>query len=127
MIHYHGKFIFQMPEYNNDPTNDVTMDTNAKFNPALHGEEVYKICGCDPAHYFEFLFRNVRVSQVTYRDGSTATPTNTNNIQEDSILGQIIRLNGIMTDVSPSAVGAQLFAATMKVGNLLSGKLRKAV
>jgi hypothetical protein len=127
MIHYHGKFIFQMPEYNNDPTNDVTMDTNAKFNPALHGEEVYKICGCDPAHYFEFLFRNVRVSQVTYRDGSTATPTNTNNIQEDSILGQIIRLNGIMTDVSPSAVGAQLFAATMKVGNLLSGKLRKSV
>jgi hypothetical protein len=129
MLHFHGRFIFQMPEYNNEPSNDATTDTNARFNPALHGHEVYKICGCDPAHYFEFLFRNVRVNEVTYRDGTTATLTNinTNNIQEDSILGQRIRLNGIMTDVSPSAVGAQLFAATMKVGNLLSGKLRKAV
>jgi len=114
-----------MPEYNNNPTNDATTDINARFNPAVHGEEVYEICGCDPAHYFEFLFRNVRVNQVTYRDGTTATFTNT--MQEDYILGQRILLNGIMTDISPSAIGAQLFAATMKVGNLLSGKLRKAV
>ena len=129
MIHFHGRFIFQMPEYNNDPTNDVTIDTNARFNPDMHGEDVYEICGCDPARYFEFLFRNVRVNQVTYRDGTSAivSNTNTSNIQEDSILGQRIRLNGIMTDISPSAIGAQLFAATMKVGNLLSGKLRKAM
>jgi hypothetical protein len=126
MLHFHGRFIFQMPRYNNNPASDATTDTKARFNPALHGEEVYEICGCNPEHYFEFLFRNVRVNQVTYRDGTIATLTN-NNIQEDSILGQRIRLNGIMTDVSPSAVGAQLFAATMKVGNLLSGKLRKAV
>jgi hypothetical protein len=116
-----------MPEYNNEPANDATTDTDARFNPTLHGEEVFEICGCDPAHYFEFLFRNVRVNQVTYRDGTTATVTNTNNTQEDFILGQRIRLNGIMTDISPSAIGAQLFAATMKVGNLLSGKLRKAI
>lgn len=127
MLHFHGRFIFQMPEYNNEPANDATTDTNARFNPAIHGEDVYKICGCNPEHYYEFLFRNLRVNQVTYRDGTTAALTNTNNIQEDSILGQRIRLNGIMTDVSPSAVGVQLFAATMKVGNLLSGKLRKAV
>ena len=57
---------------------------------------------------------------MTYQDGSTA-------INGDSVLGQRIRLNGIMTDVSPSAVGAQLFAATMKVGNLMSGKLHKAI
>ena len=42
-------------------------------------------------------------------------------------LGQRIRLNGIMTDVSPSAVWCDIFPATMKVGNLLSGKLRKAI
>jgi hypothetical protein len=67
---------------------------------------------------------------VTYRDGTTATVPNTNsnnNVKKDSILGQKIRLNGIMMDVSPSAIGGQLFAATMKVGNLLSGKLRKAM
>ena len=129
MIHFHGKFIFQMPEYNNNPANDATTDTKARFNSDRHGEEIYEICGCDPAHYFEFLFRNVRVNQVTYCDGTTAivNNTNTNRIQDDSVLGQRIRLNGIMTDVSPSAIGAQLFGATMKVGNLLSGKLRKAM
>jgi hypothetical protein len=41
MIHFHGRFIFQMPEYNNDPANDTTTDTNARFNPDLHDEEVY--------------------------------------------------------------------------------------
>lgn len=109
-----------MPEYNNKPTNDVMTDSKAQFNSSKHEEDVYEICGCDPAHYFEFTFRSVKVNQVTYQDGSTAA-------NGDSILGQRIRLNGIMTDVSPSAVGAQLFAATMKVGNLLSGKLQKAI
>ena len=137
ILHFHGKFIFQMPEYNNDPANDTTIDTNAKFNKDLYGEEVYEICGCNPEHYFEFLFRNVRVNQVTYRDGTIATTSNNNNNnnnndnnnnnQGDFILGQKIRLNGIMNDVSPSAIGAQLFAASMKVGNMLSGTLRKAM
>ena len=76
-------------------------DSNARFDSNLHEEDVYEICGCDPAHYFEFTFRSVNVNQVTYRDGSTA-------VEGDSVLGQRIRLNGIMTDVSPSAVGAQL-------------------
>jgi hypothetical protein len=120
IIHFQGKFVFQMPEYNNNPANDVMTDSNARFDSSLHEENVYEICGCDPAHYFEFTFRSVNVNQVTYHDGSTA-------VEGDSVLGQRIRLNGIMTDVSPSAVGAQLFAATMKVGNLLSGKLHKAV
>jgi hypothetical protein len=109
-----------MPEYNNDPAGDATTDPDAKYNPDLIDEKVYEICGCNPAHYFEFLFRNVRVNQVTYSDGTSA-------IEGDSILGQRIRLNGIMADVSPSAVGGQLFAASMKVGNLLSGRLLKAV
>jgi hypothetical protein len=118
IIHFQGRFVFQMPEYNNSPANDVMTDSNARFDSSLHEEDVP--CGCDPAHYFEFTFRSVNVNQVTYRDGSTA-------VAGDSILGQRIRLNGIMTDVLPSAVGAQLFAATMKVGNLLSGKLQKSI
>lgn len=120
IIHFQGRFVFQMPEYNNSPANDVMTDSDARFDSSLHEEDVYEICGCDPAHYFELTFRSVNVNQVTYRDGSTA-------IEGDSVLGQRIRLNGIMTDVSPSAVGTQLFAATMKVGNLLSGKLQKAI
>lgn len=108
-----------MPQFNNNPTNDAGV--NAKFDPNLN-DEVYKICGCDPAHYFEFIFRNVRVNQVTYCDGSSA-----NAVVEDPVLGQRILLNGIMADISPSAVGAQLFSATAKVGNLMSGKLRYAM
>ncbi len=32
-----------------------------------------------------------------------------------------------MPDVSPSAVCAQLFSANIKIGNLLAGKLQKAI
>ena len=120
ILHFYGRFIFQMPEYNNDPAGDASTDPDAKFNQDLHDEEVYQICGCNPANYFEFIFRNVRINQITYSDGISA-------IEGDSIIGQRIRLNGIMTDVSPSAPVGQIFAASMKIGNLLSGKLRKAI
>ena len=69
MIHFQGKFVFQMPEYNNNPGHDVMTDSKAQFNTSKHEENVYEICGCDPAHYFEFTFRSVKVNQVTYQDG----------------------------------------------------------
>ena len=52
-------------------------------------------------------------------------PVRTDN-NNDSILGRRIFLNGIMADVSPSAVCGQLFATSLKVGNLLSGNLLTA-
>jgi hypothetical protein len=109
-----------MPEYDNDPTGDAMSDPKAKFNSDLHPDDVYGICGCDPEHYFEFIFRNVRINQVTYRDGTSVT-------QGDSIIGQKILLYGLMPDISPSAIEAQLFAASLKVGNLLAGRLHKAI
>jgi hypothetical protein len=115
ILHFHGRFVFQMPEYNNAPGGE-----GIKFDPNLDEDKVYENCGCDPASYYEFIFRNVKVSQATYRDCSSVT-------QGDSIIGQPVLLYGLMPDVSPSAIGAQLFAASMKVGNLLSGRLRKAV
>jgi hypothetical protein len=104
-----------MPEYDNRPEYK-----GIKFDPTLVADKVYENCGCDPEHYFEFIFRNVKVSQVTYRDGTSVT-------QGDSIIERPVLLYGLMPDVSPSAIGAQLFAASMKVGNLLSGRLRKAI
>ncbi len=111
VLHFSGRFVFQMPLYDNDPTNEkVDFDANAKT------DDVFKICGCDPSRYFELNFRNVRVNQVTYTDGTSTT-------KDDSIVGQRIFLNAIMPDISPSAVCGQLYAATLKVGNLLSGSL----
>ena len=73
----------------------------------------------DPTRYFEFIFRDVKVTQATYRDGTCA-------YNGDSMIGQRILLNGMMVDVSPSAICGQLFAATLKVGNLLMGNLNQA-
>jgi hypothetical protein len=119
IIHFYGKFVFQMPEYDNNASNDATKDPDAKFEPEPK-KDIRDICGCDPEHYFEFIFRNVKVTQVTYRDGTSA-------INGDSIIGQRILMNGLMPDVSPSAICAQIFAGSLKVGNLLSGTLRKAI
>jgi hypothetical protein len=104
-----------MPEYDNAPKGE-----GIKFDSTVVEDKVFENCGCDPEHYFELIFRNVKVSQVTYRDGSSVT-------EGDSIIGQPVLLYGLMPDVSPSAIGAQLFAATMKIGNLMSGHLRKAI
>ena len=71
LLHFHGRFVFQMPEYDNEATNDATKDPDAKFKPEPK-EDIRDICGCDPEHYFEFIFRNVKVTQVTYRDGTSA-------------------------------------------------------
>jgi hypothetical protein len=114
VLHFSGRFVFQMPLHDNNPTNEkVDFDANAKT------DDVFQICGCDPSRYFELNFRNVRVNQVTYADGTSAT-------DDDSIVGQRIFLNAIMPDVSPSAVCGQLYAGTLKIGNLLSGSLSHA-
>ena len=114
ILHLSGRFVFQMPLHNNDPVSKkIDFDANAK------SDDVLKLCGCDPSRYFELNFRNVRVNQVTYADGTSTTA-------DDSIVGQRIFLNAIMPDVSPSAVCGQLYAATLKIGNLLSGSLSHA-
>jgi hypothetical protein len=121
VIHFNGKFIFHMPGYNNHPKNDTNNNRGKdKFDADRPVDKVKDLCACDPEHYFEFYFRNVRVSQVTYRDGTSA-------VEDDSILGQRVLLNGLLVDVSPSAIGGQLFANGLKVGNLLTGRLTKAL
>ncbi len=105
-----------MPGYNNDPKN-----VKKAFDPNLTNQEVQSECGCNPAHYFEFAFQNVKVSQATYCDGKAS-------LNGDGILGRGIDLSGILVDVSPSTVCAQLFAGRIKIGNnLITGKLHKAI
>jgi hypothetical protein len=115
LLHFYGRFNFQAPTYNNDPT-----EQEIPFDPNVEKEKVLEYCGCDPSHYFEFSFRNVTVNQVTYDDGSIA-------LEGDSIVGQNVILIGFLPDVSPSAVCGQLFGGKVKIGNLLSGTLRKSM
>ena len=124
ILHFSGNFVFQMPVYNNNPQNDVSNDPKAKYkdNKGKKSEQVFDICGSDPSRYFEFVFRDVRVNQITYNDGTFVTDQ-----IKDSIIGQKIFLYGLMVDVSPSAVCGQLFASTFKIGNLLSGKIQQAI
>src|SRR5690349_18611913 len=118
IIHYYGKFTFQMPGYNNIPQNQkIPFDSNPQR------DKVLELSGCDPTSYFEFFFNNVTVSKITYNDGTICSK----DFGNDSILGRKIQLNAIMPDVSPSAVCAQLFSANIKIGNLLAGKLQKAI
>lgn len=115
IVHFSGRFQFHMPEYNNDPGN-----LPVAFDPARPPDQVKALCGCDPAHYYEFRFLDVRVEQVTYQDGSTVTAG-------DPVVGQPIQLAGFLADVSPSAICAQLFAARLDLGDALRGAVRKGI
>lgn len=115
ILHFHGEFRFHMPEYNNSPANQAIA-----FDPDMPKSDVMNLCGCDPTRYFEFEFVDVRVTQVTYRDGSQAA-------SGDAIVGQPVRLAGMAPDVSASAICAQLFAARLRVGEALRGDVGTAV
>jgi len=117
ILHFHGKFLFHMPEYDNYPSNDARCDLNARFDPNCSDEKIFSICGSDPSRYFEFTFQDVKVKTVTYSDGNGYT-------SGDIFINQTIDFNGILVDVSPSAECAQLFAPNLKIGNLLTGTLQ---
>jgi hypothetical protein len=105
-----------MPEYNNAPRNRKEV-----FNATLSKDKVLEICGCDPAHYFEFRFFDVKATQVIYDNGEM-------NKQNDAIIGQNVDMSGIMPDISPSAICAQLFAGKLRIGStILTGNVHKAV
>jgi hypothetical protein len=48
--------------------------------------------------------------------------------QSDAIIGQNVDISGIMPDVSPSAIYAQLFAEKLRIDRtILTGNVHKAV
>ena len=115
IAHFHGKFLFHMPQYNNVPRNP-----GVPFDPALARDAVLRLCGCDPARYFEFRFQNVEISQVTYQDGTVST-------ESDPVIGHAVEMAGLLPDVSPSTICALLYSGRLRVGDFLRGSVRTAI
>jgi hypothetical protein len=115
VVHFSGNFIFHMPVYNNIPRNKKKF-----FDSNLKKVDVLQLCGCDPAHYFEFQFDNVKATQITFNNGEVDT-------KNDLIIGQSVGLKGLMPDISPSAICAQLFAGNLEIKDFLTAKARKAL
>jgi hypothetical protein len=114
ILHFHGHFRFHMPEYNNDPTNP-----GVRFDPNIDARDVRGLCGCDPARYYEFSFYDARVTQITHAGAESVTAG-------DPVIGRSVELSGFLPDVSPSAIGAQLYAARLRVDRLVAATLQKA-
>jgi hypothetical protein len=115
ILHFSGKFRFHMPRYNNSPRKQ-----GEAFKPQDPKPQVMRLCGCNPAHYFDFEFLDVVATQVTYRDGTQA-------VTGDAVLGAHVRLVGLLPDVSPSAICALLFAGRLQLGGVLGGKVSTAI
>lgn len=111
VLHFSGRFRYESPTYNNTP-----LAPKAPFDPSQRRDKVITTCGCNPSRYFSFRFEDVLVTRITYRDGSTAQG-------DDSMLGQPVKLDGYLVDVSPSSVNARLFAGQWSVGEVLEGRL----
>src|SRR5262245_20279488 len=114
VLHFSGRFLFDMPGYNNS-----TARGPVRFDPSRPRKEVIALCGCNPSRYFEFSFADVKVTQVTYRDGST-------NWAGDPVVGLPVALKGFLVDVSPSSINARLFAGRLRLGTAFEGRLATA-
>jgi len=113
ILHFSGKFKFNVPYYNNDPSH-LEVGFDQQINPL----EVQKNIGADPLQYFEFEFLDVFTSKVTYDDGTFST-----NYQEDSAIGKKVLLKGLLVDVAPHLERGRLFAGEFRITDILMGKL----
>jgi hypothetical protein len=114
-IHFSGQFLFQIPDYNNDPYRQ-----KFEYDPDLSKEQIFRLCGCDPAHYFELSFQQVMVNRITYKDGTLAD-------NKDPLLDKNIQLTAFMPSISPSLSCYILYACTIRIGDdILTGKLGRS-
>jgi hypothetical protein len=111
VIHFSGQFEFQVPVRNNIPELQYE-----PFDPEKDLDDVMDLCGCNPSKYFEFKFKNAQINQITYANGDDTST-------EDPLVGKLVDLNGLLVDVSPSAICAQLFAGKLNISNNLRGKI----
>jgi hypothetical protein len=111
VIHFSGQFEFQMPVRNNVPELQYE-----PFDPEKDLDDVMDLCGCNPSKYFEFKFNNAQINQITYANGDDTSTA-------DPLVGKLVDLNGLLVDVSPSAICAQLFAGKLNISNNLRGKI----
>jgi len=134
ILQFNGKFKFQLPYFNNDPTNDARKDGSydnqikdnkllVKFDPNLSSEEIHQRLLTDPTKYFEFEFLETIVSRITFDDG-----TNTDsNISNEPIVGKFVFLKGFLVDLAPHLQRGQLYAADIRISDTLVGRLNKAI
>ena len=133
ILHFSGRFRFQLPYFNNNPKNDARKknaydlqpeNKNLKvgFNSELGQDEVHERLLCDPTRYFEFEFSNVRVTRITYDDGSNNHDTK-NSI--DPIIGKIVLLKGMLIDLAPHLQRGQLNAGKIRITDTLIGRIKK--
>lgn len=134
ILHFSGRFHFQLPYFNNNPKNDARKknaydlqleNKNLKvgFNSELDQDEVHERLLCDPTKYFEFEFTNVKVTRISYDDGSTSYDNNNNN---DPIIGKIVLLKGMLVDLAPHLQRGQLSAGKIRIVDTLIGRIKKA-
>ena len=112
-LHFYGKFGFQVPYYNNDPSNKEVV-----FDEKKSPSEVRADLGSDPLRYFEFEFKEVYVNKVTYSDGSEEIDS-----YKEPLVGKKILVKGLLVDTSPNLQRGRLFACEIRVIDLLKGNL----
>ena len=134
ILHFSGRFKFQLPYFNNNPENDArkknaydlqleNKNLKVAFNSELDQEEVHERLCCDPTKYFEFEFTNVKVTQISYDDGSTNHDNSNNN---DPIIGKVILLKGMLVDLAPHLQRGQLSAGKIRITDTLIGRIKNA-
>ena len=119
ILHFSGKFRYQPPFYNNEPSSpEVPFDQN--MLPAEVHNNVTN--GVEPLKYFEFEFYDVRVQKITYDDC-----TSINNRKRDPLVSKKIILKGLLVDTAPHLERGRLFAGEIRVIDFILGKMETAV
>jgi hypothetical protein len=134
VLHFSGKFKFQLAYFNNNPKNDArkedaydlqfdNKELKVKFDPDLTHEQVHERLLCDPTKYFEFEFSNVKVTKITYDDGSNTEGKDNN----DPIIGKSVLLKGMLVDLAPHLQRGQLYGGQIRITDTLIGRIGKAI
>ena len=119
ILHFSGKFKYQPPKYNNEPGNPERF-FDASLTPGHVHEKITE--GVEPLQYFEFGFYDVFVRKVTYDDGTSVTDE-----KDDSVICKKIQLKGLLVDTAPHLERGRLYAAEIRILDLLMGRLELAV
>ncbi len=134
ILHFSGKFKFHLAYFNNNPKNDArradaydlqfgNQELKVKFDPDLSQEQVHERLLCDPTKYFEFEFSNVKVTRITYDNGSNTEGKDDN----DPIIGKSVLLKGMLVDLAPHLQRGQLYAGQIRVTDTLIGRIGKVI
>jgi len=109
IIHFFGKFQFQLPYQNNEVIYDAR--SKDKVIPDFENgdvkyykfDKVQKSLKCDPSDYFRFRFKDCTIKTITSKRDTVP------DINADILIGSKVLLNGFLADVSPRLQYGRLF------------------